>query len=150
MKKTFLLTLLAFVPLLAFAVDFNDIYYAIDPNTKTASVSGCDYWAGSAKIPSTITYEGVTYTVTSVAANAFYQHNYVAAVQLPSTITSIGQYAFSGCKKLTSVNIPDAVKVIEKGTFYNSENLTSVSIGANLTTIKESAFYNCRSLRSIN
>ena len=92
MKKSILLTLLAFMPVLASAVDVNDIYYILDDNAKTAAVSGCDYWAGSAKIPSTITYEGVTYTVTSVAANAFYQHNYVAAVQLPSTITSIGEY----------------------------------------------------------
>jgi len=43
MKKSILLTLLAFMPVLASAVDVNDIYYVLDDNAKTAAVSGCDY-----------------------------------------------------------------------------------------------------------
>ncbi len=55
----------------------------------------------SAEIPEIVTYEGKTYSVTSISRSAFY-----------------------GCSGLTSVTIPNSVTYIDGDAFANCENLT--------------------------
>jgi hypothetical protein len=51
------------------------------------------YYSGRVIVPSTVTYEGVTYTVRDVAPSAF-AFNPVTYVELPETIQRIGAMAF--------------------------------------------------------
>lgn len=56
-------------------------------------------------IPSTVTYGGQTYQVTSVAAKAFRNNKKLKKVVIPSTVRKIGKQAFINCKKLKSITI---------------------------------------------
>ena len=53
-------------------------------------------------IPSTVENDGNTYTVTSIAANAFTER-YISWVEIPNTVTSIGNRAFYNCAPLVTV-----------------------------------------------
>lgn len=56
-------------------------------------------------IPSTVTYGGKTYQVTSVAAKAFKGSKKLKKATIPSTVTKIGKQAFASCKKLKTITI---------------------------------------------
>ena len=49
--------------------------------------------------------DGVKYTVTTIAANAFKNAPKAKTVKLPKTVTSIQKNAFKGLKKLKTVSI---------------------------------------------
>ena len=68
MKKTFLFVLALLSWLTASAQTLVDgVYYNFDSSTKQASVtSGRQQYSGSVTIPATITYNNVTYNVTSI------------------------------------------------------------------------------------
>lgn len=130
----------------------NNIYYIIT-GENTASVwhynykAGTDY-SGNVVIPSTVTFEGTTYTVTAIGENAFYQCP-VTSVTLPSTLTKIDQGAFHYCTSLTSITIPDNVTSIGLYAFEGCTALAEVNFGNGLTSISPWAFMYCRALTSI-
>ncbi len=64
---------------------------------------------GEVIITPTIKYNGVTYTVTYIGADAFYNATSMTSVEIPSTITAIGNYAFEKCTSLKRIT-------------YNSKN----------------------------
>lgn len=95
-------------------------------------------------IPETVTYDGVTYTVTELAGGAFIEHDMLTSVQLPATITKIGDQAFQSCKSLTSIDLPDAITYFGVQTFRGCSSLSSIHIPASLTTIDgTSTFREC-------
>ena len=116
-----------------FAHDFevNGIYYNknADGTSVTVTYRGDSYYAysdeysGNVVIPSSVTYSGNTYAV-----------------------TSIGERAFSYCSGLTSISIPNSVTSIAQRAFYECRGLTSVTIGNSVTSIGESAFSFCSGL----
>ena len=117
----------------AMAYDFSythqgkTLYYDIT-SSNSVKVAACDTTVnGDVVIPSSLEYNGTTYSV-----------------------TSIGSSAFSYCSGLTSVTIPNSVASIGNSAFYRCSGLTSVTIPNSVTTIGESAFANCSSLNSIN
>ena len=57
-----------------------------------------DYW-GKIVIPSTVTYNDTTYTVTSIGRSAFRRCG-IESVSIPNTVTSIGDGGFRECKML--------------------------------------------------
>ena len=168
MKK--ILLLLAFVmPMNASAYDaqIDGIYYNLNSNTNKAGVISGDYeYTGSVSIPETVTYNGVTYSVTSIermafrycsgltsviignnvtsiANNAFNGCSGLASVTIGNSVTGIGYWAFSGCSSLTSIEIPNSVTSIGGYAFQNCSGLTSVTIGSGVTSIANSAFLGC-------
>ena len=52
---------------------------------------------GKVLIPSTVTYNGVTYTVTSIDYWGFGGCSDITSVTIPNTVTSIGACAFQDC-----------------------------------------------------
>lgn len=54
-------------------------------------------------IPSEVTYNGITYSVTSIGTQAFDGCSSLPAITLSESVTSIGDYAFYGCSSLTSI-----------------------------------------------
>ena len=74
-------------------------------------------------IPSTIRYNGVTYRVTSIWANAFKKKSRLTTVSIGHNVSVIGKNAFYKCKKLKKVTIgtgltqinPGAVRGVKKG-----------------------------------
>ena len=110
------------------------IWYDFDSSTKTATVtyqgsyhsSYEDEYSGSVVIPETVTYNGTTYSVTSIGNSAFKNCKSLTSVTIPTSVTSIGSSAFSFCFGLTSITIPNRVTSIGYDAFSNCSSLTSV------------------------
>ena len=78
-------------------------------------------------IPESVTYEGVTFKVTSIGVEAFYKCTRLTSVTIPNSVTSIGNRAFRDCTRLKSVTIGNSVTSIYSSAFENCTNLTSVN-----------------------
>ena len=103
----------------------------------------------TANIPSSVTYKGNTYMVTSIGSDAFRNCYSLTSITIPDSVTSIGEWAFYNCNSLTSITIPDSVTNIGWCAFYNCTSLTSITIPDSVTSIGSQAFYNCTSLESV-
>ncbi len=128
------------------------LFYTIDTVTNTTvSVVGFDNTQpmGNLTIPSTVTYGGNTYSVSSIGIMAFYGCKGLTSVTIPNSVTSIGRMAFQECEDLTSVTLPNSITSIEHATFARCSSLTSVSIPNSVTSIGASAFGFCTSLASL-
>ena len=153
MRKLYFLFFMAFLPLVvsAQAVEIDGIYYNLNSSgdTKTAEVKqNSNKYSGDIVIPESVTYEEVTYSVTSIGDYAFLDCSGLTSVTIPNSVTSIGNSAFSGCSGLTSVTIPNSVTSIAQYAFSGCSGLTSVTIPNSVTSIGEGTF-NCSGLTSV-
>ena len=146
-------------PTLAHDFEVGGIYYKyLDKTAKTVEVSykGSEYYShsgeytGSVTIPSSVTYGGTTYSVTSIGDRTFYYCTSVKSVTIANSVTKIGVAAFGGCYDLDSINIPNSVTEIGDGAFNQCNDLTSVIIPNSVTKIGNQAFYFCASLTSVS
>ena len=155
MRKLYFLFFLAFLPLVASAADkveIDGIYYNLNSSgdTKTAEVTqNPNRYSGDIVIPETVTYNDVTYSVTSIGNSAFLGCSGLTSVTIPNSVTSIGYHAFSDCTSLTSVTIPNSVTSIGNMAFHNCSGMTSVIISNSVTSIGSGAFSDCTSLTSV-
>ena len=150
MKHLFTM-LLTLVAVTASAQDFevDGIYYNIlseDDRTVEVTENPNDY-AGDVVIPGEVTYDGSTYSVTTIGDYAFSDCYALTSVDMPS-VTTIGDVAFGYCSALTSVDMP-SVTTIGGYAFYECSSLTSISMPS-VTTIGGYAFYNCNALTSVS
>ena len=90
------------------AVEIDGIYYNLVTKAKQAEVtSNPNKYTGAIKIPGTVSYNNVTYSVTSIGENAFIDCAGLTSVTIPNSVTSIGNRAFECCFGLRKVIIPD-------------------------------------------
>ena len=167
-------------------VKIGNLYYYLNSTSQTASVesqnSTYPRWSTnitSANIPSSVTYNGSTYIVTSISDFAFSGCTNLAFVSIPESVTKIYRTAFSGCTSLSRVNwncktcrIED-VSSYRDGLFYNlreqiisfvfgdqvevipgdlcsgMKNLNTIEIPNSVLSIGSYAFSGCSSLSSI-
>ena len=177
MKKLFtlLLTMAASVgAMFAEKVQIGDLYYNLDATSQTAEVtsqnSSYPKWSttiATANIPSSVEYNSVTYSVTSIGNNAFYECTGLTSVTIPNSVTTIGYYAFEYCSGLTSIEIPNSVTSIGDYAFSGCSDLTSPVYNAHvfaymptsysgaytipdgIESIAGGAFCNCTGLTSV-
>lgn len=109
------------------------------PHNKTAKVT----------IPATITVDGVTYKITSVAKNAFKNDKKITTLKLGSNVKTIGANAFYGCTRLKNVTLGSGLTKIGDKAFYKCGAITKLTIPAKVTEIGKQAFYNCKKLKTI-
>ena len=101
-----------------------------------------DEYSGDIVIPSSINYNGNTYTVTSISSDAFAECTGLTSVVIPNTVTDIDYNAFWGCTALISAIIPNSVRQIGNSAFSGCTSLTSVSVPNSVTKIEYNAFFN--------
>ena len=129
-KHILLLAALLLGSLTASAEDFevDGICYNITSETDLTvemTYKGNDYdsysneYSSSITLPATVTYNGVTYSVTSIRDFAFYDCSSLTAITIPESVTSIGSSAFNGCSSLTAITIPEGVTSIGDYVFYD-------------------------------
>ena len=140
-----LLALLATTSLWAHDFQSGDLYYNITSDS-TVEVSEAVSSITSAVIPSTVTYDGTTYSVTSIGNSAFSWCFSLTSITIPNSVTSIGYHAFYWCSSLTSVTIPNSVTSIGDWAFGGCSSLTSITIPNSVTSIGDRAFAYCSSL----
>ena len=165
--KHLLLLLALMLPAAASAYDFevDGIYYMIDGEevavTCRSSFGGS--YSGDVTIPTTVTYEGTTYLVTSIYRDAFYKCGGMTSISIPSSVTYIGYAAFNLCNSLTSVHITDleAWFGITFSNFdanplsyaghlvLNGETVTDLVVPASVTAINDWTFEGCTDLTSV-
>ena len=157
----------------AYAFKVDGIAYNKNGDGKSVYVSyGGDY-TGPVTIPERVTYDGATYSVTSIGEFAFKDCTGLTSVTIPTSVTSIGEEAFRGCTGLTSVTIPNSVTEIGYSAFggtpwYNNQpdgvvyigkvayefkgemaSGTAINIKEGTVSISGYAFYGCTGLTSI-
>ena len=133
------------------------IYYVWTNNNTELAVSfrgsSYDYYSneyvGNVVIPESVTYNGTTYSVTSISYRAFGSCASLTSVTIPNSVTSISSHAFCYCRGLTSMTIPNSVTFIGDYSFFDCRSLTSVTIGNGVTNIENNAFDSCTSLTSL-
>ena len=156
-----------------FVVD-NLSFTVTDADAKTVSVSKTDGISGNVVIPASVTNEGVTYSVTLVAAYGF-ESTAITGVTIPASVTKIGDRAFASCGNLVNVRIEDSeVALTMTAGYYGSfnwstadktvyigrnitlnensapfSNATSVEFSDKVTTINDKLFYDNKKLSSI-
>ena len=114
-----------------------------------------------------VTYNGKTYSVTSISSHAFHSCRSLTSITIPSSVTSIESAAFYGCTSLTAVHITDLVAwcniMFYTGGYTNTTNplcyahhlylngqeIKDLVIPNNVTSIKDYTFCGCSSLTSI-
>ena len=131
-------------------VQIGDLYYNLDATNQTAEVtSSSDKYSGAIVIPSSVTYNSKTFSVTSIGGGAFSYCRSLTSVTIGNSVTSIGDEAFAYCSGLTSVTIGNSVTSIGESAFDNCTALTSVTIPNSVTSIGGYAFRECTGLTSV-
>ncbi len=127
--------------------------------TNRWNVSGYNeayQYADTINIPSQVTYDGHSYTVTRIGKSAFYGSEYhnkypsFTSISIPSSIKFIDSSAFFCCKNLTSVYLSNGLVNIGEYAFFSCINLTSINLPNGLEYIGFAAFSGCKNLTSIN
>ena len=99
MQKIFLLFTLLCLSLSARAHDaeVDGIFYNLNAANKTATVTykGSNKYSGDVVIPETVTYNGITYSVTSLGDGCFADCSYLTSITIPNSVTSLGSSFFS-------------------------------------------------------
>ena len=103
----------------------------------------------SVSIPKTVSYAGVTWKVTEIAAKALYKDSKITRLTVGANVKKIGKSAFEGCKKLKTVQGGAAVTQIGEAAFRNDSLLSSVSIGQKVKTVGKNAFSGCKKLKTV-
>ena len=105
MKKVLLTLAIILLTTTSWAYDvcIEGVYYNLVSKAKIAEVTNetgsydARSYSGCVNIPEKIIVDGETYSVTSVANNAFSGCATLTSVSLPISISKIGENAFYGC-----------------------------------------------------
>ena len=150
-------------------IEVDGVKYIIGEENTVSLTSNNQKYSGDFEIPNQATYNGKTYSVTSIRESAFSGCIDLTSVIIPNSIVSIGATAFQNCSNLIAVIIPSSVISIGNNAFRNCSSLKTaelhcttidswfsnfsslqeVIIGEEATTIVNSAFYNCSSLSKL-
>ncbi len=102
-----------------------NLTYLITGN-NTVCVMGPHELSGTdLSIPASVTHNGVTYSVTAIAPDAFSNCS-LESLSLPESLITIGKHAFYQCSGLTFLTIPVNVTSIGEGAFDGLTNLTQL------------------------
>lgn len=108
-----------------------DLTYTIQGSTNIVYCSGLTSAAQSESslsvtIPSSVTYNGTTYTVKGVSANSFQNKTNITSVMIRYGVSEILAYAFQGCTGITRVRLPSSITLINLDAFNGCSALSTV------------------------
>ncbi len=124
-------------------------YEYVSESSTTVSVielGNSKYYSGNIVIPSSVTYNGKTYSVTSIGNYAFWHCTSLTSITLPESVTNIEAQAFFECTSLASITLPQRLVSIGVSAFGRCSALTEITIPESVTNIESSAFMGCSAL----
>lgn len=123
---------------------------------------GYGYYTNTVQIPSTITVEGETYTVTGIQEKAFYSCPELKNVQIPSTVSTIGAQAFGESPLLSKIIVDPTNQNFyadNNGILFNKTQTELIfcpktfsgayTVPEDVQKIHAFAFNNCKQLTSV-
>lgn len=119
---------------------------------NTVSVTDCitGQYSVTLDIPSTVTYNGSTMTVTAIGRDAFYWSNLVS-VNIPATVQTIEFGAFRSCSSLAAITFAPGSQLQTIADYaFNSAPIATITIPEGVTSIGASCFFTCKNLASIS
>ncbi len=123
-----------------------NLKYILNSETKTAKCAYLENIMGPVTskeitVPETVTLKEVTYTVTSIGANAFTTDtDSMVSVILPNSIEELGERCFA-TQEITGVTLPKDLQVIPVGCFEGS-SIETIELPNRLVIIDSRAFAN--------
>ncbi len=132
----------------------NYLEYSYNKSNNEASVTGLSNLnITDVVIPDTVTYENVTYTITSIGVDAFKASSTTSSnirtITMSDNITKIETEAFYNCTSLRYIKLSKNLKTIKTAAFYNCTALVNIELPETVSTLAQKAFMNCSSLYSI-
>lgn len=130
------------------------LYFRIENMNAVLTYPAYEYYGyskptGDLVIPTEVTNDGVTYSVTEIENSTFEGCDSLTSITIPSSIIEVGYAAFKNCSALTSIEIPGSVTRISHETFENCSSLASVVLPMALKEIGSESFKNCSALVTI-
>ncbi len=152
--------LLASLSALAYDFEVDGIYYNITSmsNLEVEVTYGTDggMYTGVIIVPSCVTYNNKTFTVTSIGDKAFNEdgelynriNRGLTGVSLPNTIRKIGATSFYYCPNIQSIKLPEGLIYISSEAFGHT-GISSLIIPESVKTIGYKAFCGCENLLEV-
>ena len=162
MIRLAIVALVLLLPTTAGAYDFmvDSIYYNVRNGQAEVTNKGHYSWSsedvvlpdsysGNVSIPSTVTYEGISYPVTAIGQYAFKSSGKMTSIIIPNSVISIGKEAFYNCDSLITLTIPNSVTTIGDHAFKGCTRLSNITIGSGVTSFGSIIFYWCYQLTDV-
>jgi hypothetical protein len=114
------------------------------PGTNISLWDGYTKPSGNITLPSSVTYNNVTYTVTAIGDYAFYEcSGLTGSLTIPNSVTTIGSLAFAYCSGFNgTLSLPSSLTTIDYGAFGWCPNFTgSLTIPNSVIFLGDFAFY---------
>ena len=136
MRLALIIGFIAQCALLQASTLIDGLYYDLNMSTRTATVTyekdGTGNYASlpaNVKIPKSVEYNGVTYSVTKIVNKAFANCKSLESISIPGTVVQIGATTytdymppFDGCSALKNVRFEDGVQGLVLGARYSSDS----------------------------
>jgi len=152
MKKLFIISLLVtlVIDVQAYNADFviDNIGYIIKSSTDKTVFIYDKGVTGDVTVPSIVTYDGTTYTVTGITETGFFGAK-MTSITLPETMDSIAELGFAKCPNLETINLGNNLRIIEHDAFQYCTNLKKIVIPNSVTYLGYNAFWQCTSLTDV-
>ncbi len=128
-----------------------------------AIIGNEEIYEGDVIIPATVAHDGIDYSVTAIAKQAFENYE-ITSVTIPATVGTIGENAFAGCGSLAAVNITDlgawcgidfnnsysSPLFYARHLFLNGTEVENLVIPSSVDAIGEYTFKKCLSITSVD
>lgn len=102
-------------------------------------------YSGDISIPSTVTFAGLTFSVTGIDNYAFRDCTALTSISLPNSVTYIGDDSFNSCESLTKIEIPANLQHIGDNAFMGCYKLVieTLTLPSSINSIGVGAFSGC-------